>query len=269
MKTNNKIFFANVVIDNEVVAKSYYILREGSRSLSLKYDDDTKEIIIYAPNLETINKYRETIIKDSIKLYRRVVRKSQKQNTLILSYNENDHYIHLLGKKIFLKWNYVDTIAKLWFKYDYDASNQTLTISTSIAKKTDEEARKKVFLEVLKQYLDLYLNELTIYYCKKMNIFPKPDYQITMKNAAWGTMYTDRRTNKSHARYSVKLVALEPYYIEYVVAHELAHYFVHNHSQDFYDKGKMFIEDFEERNKSLNKNTVIFTNDLTTTKNNE
>ena len=74
---------------------------------------------------------------------------------------------------------------------------------------------------------------------------------ITIRNmkSLWGSC-----TFTTHdIRFNAKLFYMSDYFLEYIVVHEMAHIFVHNHSKKFYDIVSKYLPDYKKRWEEHNK----------------
>lgn len=68
-------------------------------------------------------------------------------------------------------------------------------------------------------------------------------YSIRKMKTLWGSCSFIERT----IRFNSMLYYMSDYFLEYIVLHEMAHLFVHNHSKRFYDLIKKYLPDYKKR----------------------
>lgn len=228
-----------------------------SKRIIIKFTD--KHFLITAPTeVFTIEDYYNFNVETSIyKLAAKLKKRKKTHNFYSLSFNEYNHKIDLFGKKVDLIWNYTN-----WKEYSFSFSKKEnwLKIYCNESLRIDHSKRKTVFINILKRILNPYIAEKQTEYAQKMGIF-NPLFGISLKKTAWGTNH--KRFNRtSTIKYDVKLVALEPIFIDYVIVHELNHVLHGNHSDQFYNNGEMFLKNFKALDRKMNKNVVILDRDL-------
>jgi len=87
-------------------------------------------------------------------------------------------------------------------------------------------------------------------YLKKAG-YKGPPVQIAFKymKSKWGSC--NRKTNT--ITFNLALCKLSEHFIKYVAAHEVTHFFVPNHSKDFYSFGEGIFDGFFKTDRELNK----------------
>ena len=68
-------------------------------------------------------------------------------------------------------------------------------------------------------------------------------YSIRKMKTLWGSCSFRERT----IRFNSMLYYMSDYFLEYIVLHEMAHLFVHNHSKKFYDLINKYMPDYKKR----------------------
>ena len=121
---------------------------------------------------------------------------------------ETDEYIYILGEK----------------KELYYPQVITMIDGQDIAFDNKEQLKKK-----LRKWFLNYLKDRTDYYADIMNT---PHYQIKIRDMI--SRYGVNNKNKRTITYALVLVHYAPEIIDSVIIHELTHYFVYDHSDNFY-----------------------------------
>ena len=128
---------------------------------------------------------------------------------------------------------------------NYKKNEIILTVNSDIFDNSEEKKRilekwyfenaKKVFLELLKKWMEI-LNEDV----KKFSVKP-----LSKK---WGFCnYTKR-----YVTLNVELIKRTPFEIEYVILHELAHLKYPNHGKGFYNYVEKYMPNYRNAEKMLN-----------------
>lgn len=111
----------------------------------------------------------------------------------------------------------------------------------------DESLIHQSILSYFKSYSKTYLAQKTEHWAHIMNI-PHYTLQVKEQKRIWGSC-----TSRNEIRLNYKLIIAPPSTIEYVIVHELAHIFEHNHSANFWAIVKKYIPDYKEQKNILKK----------------
>lgn len=133
-----------------------------------------------------------------------------------------------------------------------DESYITLTVSDP----SDFELKKKTMDKWLKNYC----NEILLAVCK--SVYPKvqkygiqfPKLRFRNMVSRWGSCQPKRGV----LTFNIALIESPLSCVEYVVTHEFTHFLQPNHSKKFYQLLTMFMPDWNERKKILEKNNSYF-----------
>ena len=92
-----------------------------------------------------------------------------------------------------------------------------------------------------KKYL---LNKIAAYVGKYELLLNTKVNRVSIRKmrTLWGSCTWQERT----IRFNSMLFYMSEQFIEYIVLHEMAHIFVHNHSKDFYDLIKRYMPNYKE-----------------------
>jgi len=80
----------------------------------------------------------------------------------------------------------------------------------------------------------------------------KPDIEVRLMKARWGSALTDKNTILLNA----ELIKAPKYCIDYVVLHELIHFKYNNHGENFYRMLYALMPDWEKRKAILDEEIV-------------
>lgn len=130
-----------------------------------------------------------------------------------------------------------------------DESYITLTVKDT----SNLELKKKTMDKWIKNYCQEILNDV----CK--NVYPKfqkygvavPELRFRNMVSRWGSCQPKRKI----LTFNISLIEAPLSCIEYVVTHEFTHFLQPNHSKKFYVLLSMFMPDWQERKKILEKNS--------------
>lgn len=129
-----------------------------------------------------------------------------------------------------------------------DESYITLTVKDL----SDFELKKKI----MDKWLKGYCKEVLLAVCE--GVYPKfqkygiefPELRFRNMVSRWGSCQPKRKI----LTFNISLIEAPLSCIEYVVTHEFTHFLQPNHSKKFYSQLAMFMPDWHERKKALEKN---------------
>ena len=125
-------------------------------------------------------------------------------------------------------------------------------ITLTVKDTNDHELKKKTMDKWIKNYC----KEVLLTVCE--SIYPKfqkygidfPELRFRNMVSRWGSCQPKRKI----LTFNISLVEAPLSCIEYVVAHEFTHFLQPNHSKKFYAQLAMFMPDWRERKRLLEKN---------------
>ena len=125
-------------------------------------------------------------------------------------------------------------------------------ITLTVKDVTNFELKKKIMDKWLKNYC----KEVLLAVCE--SVYPKfqkygidfPELRFRNMVSRWGSCQPKRKI----LTFNISLVEAPLSCIEYVVTHEFTHFLQPNHSKNFYNQLAMFMPDWQERKKVLEKN---------------
>ena len=224
--------------------KIYFnIQRKKIKNINLKVSID-KTVTISIPYRVSLEKAKEFILSKAewIKKQQKVYEKSSLKkdsgtfrNGEIVYLLGNPYKINIISDKnnfININNEYIDIHVKE--KY---ILNQKY-IKTLYEKYLKEYARK-IYIDLIIKYQQMIKNY-------KIEI---PELEIKKMKSRWGTCIP----SKKKIVLNFSLIKTPICCIEYVVLHELSHFKYQNHSKNFYDFISMFMPDWKERRRILNK----------------
>ena len=99
----------------------------------------------------------------------------------------------------------------------------------------------------LKDILMVYVENRIDHYLKNDFKINKPFIEIKKYKGRWGCCYS----KENRVSFNFSLVYLDKELVDYVIVHELTHFLVPNHSQDFYNEMGKRLKDYKIRQKRL------------------
>lgn len=94
-----------------------------------------------------------------------------------------------------------------------------------------------------------YVTERTRYYESLMNVPVQHQVEVNLYKTLYGVNYF----KKNMLKFNILLIHFSKEAIDSVVVHELAHYFVHSHSSDFYDIVYKYFPNYKEMRRCIIK----------------
>ena len=197
----------------------YEIIRKNNKNIYFRFQDDLK-LYIYAPMYISSLKL-DKIIKENedkiLKLYEAAVDKSK----------DIDKYF-LLGKKYYIE-------------YDKDASEVSFNDDKVIAK--DDEMLHEY---TMKQMYKVFDEEIKL--CQKCFAkLPEFTWKTRTMKTRWGVC----NVKKNVITLNTELIKKDLELIDYVIIHEMCHFFEQNHGKGFWELVQEAYPNYKEARKRL------------------
>ncbi len=200
---------------------NYEIIRKDNKNLYFRFDENC-QLIITAPRFITDNEVKNLITKNSgaiLKMYEDALQKSIR-----------DSLFWYLGKS---------------YEVTFDNRVTELKIIDNNITCHDEEALNKFYQSECERVFNA---EIAI--CKNcFNNLPNFRLRIRKMRTRWGVCNTKDKIITLNSELLKKDISL----IDYVIIHEIAHFYEPNHSKNFWKIVEMAIPDYKERRKKLRK----------------
>lgn len=238
VKAANKIISSKkliIKIDNVEYSVLYVNKRIKNMKITVKVNN---EIIVTGYNLKD-----EQINEFVCKYGKWIERAILKNNSRVDNINYKDY---LDGKTMWVYGKeyavYVDETIDLK-KDEYKIIGNNIYISKSLNK-------EKLFKVIKNNNVD-YLIERVNHYSKIFGIIPNLEIK-DMKSKYGYNKYKDNMICLSS-----RLIHYPKEFIDYVIVHEFAHFFVHNHSKDFYDVVTRYMNNYKQILKRSKKFSLL------------
>jgi predicted metal-dependent hydrolase len=111
---------------------------------------------------------------------------------------------------------------------------------------------KNLFEKWYRDQARLYLTERVNYFAQANN-FQYKKIRIGSARTRWGSC-----SSNGTLSFPWRLIMTPPEIVDYVVLHELAHTFQHNHSQKFWSMVEGMLPDYKNKRKWLKQNSYLF-----------
>lgn len=217
MKIIKIISFTFALNDKEYDVEVIY--KSGKKNITYRFKDG--KFIITAPRLASLTNIKNGLIKYGHRLL-----KYQERPVLF-----NDDYIYILSKKVDLRDKVIYFVDGS--KFEFSTKNELIIF--------------------LKKYLYNIIQKLVSVNCKNMNI--KENFKIRIKDMK--SRYGSYSKKTKSLSFNLLLIHYDISIIESVVIHELAHYFIFNHSKKFYELVLKYCPDYFILDKKLKNKEVI------------
>jgi len=198
---------------------NYEVIRKDNKNLYFRIDENCK-LIITAPKFITDTEIKNLITKNSsaiLKMYENALQRK-----------ERDKLFWYLGK------SYVVTFDNRESNVKIEDDKITCHDEVTLQKFYDAEC-----LRVFNEEIEM---------CKKcFNELPDFTLKVRKMRTRWGVCNTKNKIITLNSELLKKDVAL----IDYVIIHEMTHFFEANHGKHFWELVEMVIPDYKERRKKL------------------
>ena len=204
----------------------------------------SSEIILTIPKRVTIEQGKEFVKKKINWIKKQQAKYKSFENKKETSNFENGDIVYFLGNKYKLK---VIPNEKNSIKIE----NEYLILNIRKNYIENKVYISNTYDKLLKEYAKTVFQDLVIKYQAQMIKYKIkiPEIEIRKMKSRWGSCFCTK--NKIVLNLSLIKTPIEC--IEYVVVHELSHFRYQNHSKNFYDFISIFIPDWNERRRILNK----------------
>lgn len=197
----------------------YEIIRKDNKNLYFRIDENCK-LVITAPKFITDLEVKNLITKNSsaiLKMY---------EEALIRK--EREQLFWYLGKS---------------YKVIFDNRVTNVAFENDIITCSDEEELNKFYLKECERVFN---EEIEV--CKKcFSELPEFTLKLRKMRTRWGVCNTKKYTITLNTELLKKDISL----IDYVIIHEMTHFFEPNHGKHFWELVSMAIPDYKEKRKKL------------------
>ena len=197
----------------------YEIIRKDNKNLYFRIDENCK-LVITAPKFITDEEVKNLITKNSsaiLKMYEDALKRSERNS---LFWYLGNSYIVIFDNRV----------TEIKFEGD------TITCH-------DENALNKFYLEECNRVFN---EEIEV--CKKcFSELPEFTLKLRKMRTRWGVCNIRNKT----ITLNTELLKKELPLIDYVIIHEMTHFFEPNHSRNFWNLVSMAIPDYKEKRKKL------------------
>ena len=197
----------------------YEIIRKDNKNLYFRIDENCK-LVITAPKFITDEEVKNLITKNSsaiLKMYEDALKRSERNS---LFWYLGNSYIVIFDNRV----------TEIKFEGD------TITCH-------DEDSLNKFYLEECNRVFN---EEIEV--CKKcFSELPEFTLKLRKMRTRWGVCNIRNKT----ITLNTELLKKELPLIDYVIIHEMTHFFEPNHSKNFWNLVSMAIPDYKEKRKKL------------------
>lgn len=197
----------------------YDVIKKDNKNLYFRFDENCK-LIITAPRFVSDNEIKKLIQKNSSELL------LMYENAL--ERKERDSFFWYLGKSYTVIFD--NRVTKVTFEDDNIVCH-------------DEDALDKFYLSECER---IFTEEIEV--CKRcFSNLPEFSLKIRKMRTRWGVCNTRANTITLNSELLKKEVSL----IDYVIIHEMCHFYEQNHSKDFWSLVSLACPDYKEKRKKL------------------
>lgn len=200
---------------------SYEVIKKDNKNLYFRIDENCK-LVITAPRFITDEEIKNLITKNSnaiLKMYENALERKERED---------------------LFW-YLGT----GYEVTFDNRITEVLFEDNKIICHDEEALKQFYTD---ECLRIFKEEIEV--CKNcFNDLPEFSLKIRKMRTRWGVCNTKNKTITLNSELLKKDIAL----IDYVIVHEMTHFYEGNHGKKFWKLVEMVIPNYKERRKKLKK----------------
>ena len=197
----------------------YEIVRKDNKNLYFRFDENSK-LIITTPRFISDSEVQDLITKNSkaiLKMYEESLRKQAR-----------DELFWYLGNSYEVIFD--NRVTEVLFEGSTITCHDELALNIFL-----EEEMRRIF----KEEIDI---------CKKcFNNLPEFELKIRRMRTRWGVCNTRRKIITLNSELIKKDISL----IDYVIVHEMAHFYEGNHGKKFWSIVESVIPDYKEKRKKL------------------
>lgn len=135
----------------------------------------------------------------------------------------------------------IDKDIRYFYGVKFTSYKAMLNLNKPINRETFYKLTKKSFLE--------YLSQRTAMYEKKMGIPITHKVRVRVMKTRWGTNAIQSRT----ITYNHLLIHYHPEIIDAIIIHELGHYYIGGHQQNFYNLIYRYSPNYDQLSKNLKR----------------
>ena len=195
------------------------IINKNNKNIYFRVDEDSNLVVTCPKYMQEVD-IRHLIKKNEASI-KKMINKSLKKNS-------NNHKFRYLGK--FYEIIFVNNLEKVGFKDN--------CVYTKDLEMLDEFVKKECF--------HVFTSEIQV--CKKcFSNLPEFSLKLRKMRTRWGVC----NTRKKQITLNTLLLGYEVWVIDYVIIHEMCHFFEANHSKDFWDLVSVACPRYKEARKEL------------------
>lgn len=206
-----KIILKDVEINVEVI-------RKNNKNIYFRFKDGN--LIVTCNRFVTIKQIEELVVKNEETLYKMFL-KNHKENL-------NDKFFNYLGKK---------------YTIVYDNASKKPYFDEDMVFAKDEKVLKKFYDQECLRIFANELDRITPYFTD----IPNFKWRVRKMKTRWGV---NNVTDKV-ITLNTELLKKEPHLLDYVIIHELCHFYEANHSNKFWSKVAIYYPKYKEARKEL------------------
>ncbi len=227
-----------LTLTHKGITYSYLLETKSIKNVKLTVDKD-KNVVVSAPSYISVRKIEDFIIENIDFIEKNIERRNEIERLNNLKeYKTGEHFL-LFGKRIkivskeFSQDKVILEENTLYILLKEDTAENRKTHFEKFLKRTG----KKVFEEILDQHYPAF----------QKKIKTKPHITVRQMITKWGSA----NPAKNKITMNTALLFAPKDLIEYVLLHELCHFYHLDHSRAFYKKLAESVPDYKEKRKRL------------------
>lgn len=205
-----------IELNNEII--NVEIIRKNNKNIYFRFKNGN--LVVTCNHLVSLKKIQELIKNNENSLYKMYLRNNKEM--------QNDLFFNYLGKK---------------YTIIYDNATKNVYFDNDLVFAKDDKTLKKFYDKECIRIFENEVNRIVPYF----NNIPKFTLKIRKMKTRWGV----NNITKRNITLNSELLKKEPHLLDYVIIHELCHFYEANHSTRFWKHVSKYYPKYKEARKEL------------------
>ena len=205
-----------IELNNEII--NVEIIRKNNKNIYFRFNNGN--LVVTCNHLVSLKKIQELIKNNENSLYKMYLRNNKEM--------QNDLFFNYLGKK---------------YTKIYDNATKNVYFDNDLVFAKDDKTLKKFYDKECIRIFENEVNRIVPYF----NNIPKFTLKIRKMKTRWGV----NNITKRNITLNSELLKKELHLLDYVIIHELCHFYEANHSARFWKHVSKYYPKYKEARKEL------------------
>lgn len=205
-----------IELNNEII--NVEIIRKNNKNIYFRFKNGN--LVVTCNRLVSLKRIQELIKNNEDSLYKMYLRNNKEM--------QNDLFFNYLGKK---------------YTIIYDNATKNVYFDNDLVFAKDDKTLKKFYDKECIRIFENEVNRIVPYF----NNIPKFTLKIRKMKTRWGV----NNITKRNITLNSELLKKEPHLLDYVIIHELCHFYEANHSARFWKHVSKYYPKYKESRKEL------------------